>query len=115
MNDTDIKKMFQEADQYMEDLIKNPGKRMEQVRLSDKVFFLKPDAEKKDLWNCGYAEVVGIENKDGLQKNTCKSAEIKSLFLKSESYPFSVYVDLQHVLVNYTDQKRKQEENDNEQ
>lgn len=114
MDKEKLEQVILSANEYVDDLKNHPEKRMESVHVGDKVFFLKPDAEKDELWNCGYAEVMGVENRDGVQKGACKVKDVENLFLKSESYPFSVYAELKHILVNYTDKTRQEKKKESE-
>lgn len=106
MNDEELKKYFESANEYVKDLKEHPENRMKSIYLNDEVVFLKIDEQDSNLWNFGYAQVLSIEDKNGAQKNYCKTKNIKEVLLKSPSYPFHLYVETQHILKNYTDEKR---------
>lgn len=109
MIDEELRAYFVSANEFVKDLKDKPEKRMESVYVNDEVVFLKQDEKNTKLWNFGYGRVMSVENTEGTQKSVCKIDCVKNIFLKSPSYPFNVYVEPQHILRNYTADKRKLE------
>ena len=96
-----------EVEQYIKDLKEHPEKRMFEIRINDEIVFLKQDQKDKGLWNFGFAKVLGITSKDNSQKSQLAIKDLKEVFLISPSFPFQLYAEPQHLLRNYSDEKRK--------